>query len=537
MAVRYYHEVRHEGLGKHRIITGTDEQIVKAKANAQLADWERLWQDRQAAELKRAQQQKAVAMSEYRTRQAQQLLDELGSLLAHTLTVDDAIEWESLKDLKPFGKPCPSLPAISAEPQPEDEAYRPQHSLLDSVFRGKRKEKEVAARARFEADHARWVAERDALLAEHERLLAEWHQEREAYVAQQVADNRAIEQRRQQYLEKVPAAIVDYCDMVLARSKYPDCLPATFELDLLEDTRTLIVDYQLPAVEALPRVKEVKYVASRKEFKHSTLTDAQVNSLYDSVVYQIALRTVHELFEADRVDALAAVVFNGWVTSTDPGTGHERTVCILSLHTTKEQFCAINLARVDPKQCFRNLKGVGSPRLHSLTAVAPLMEISREDRRFVQPLEVASKLDEGYNLAAMDWGDFEHLVRELFEKEFTQSGGEVKVTQASRDGGVDAIAFDPDPIRGGKIVIQAKRYTNTVGVSAVRDLYGTVVNEGATKGILVTTSDYGPDAHEFAKGKPLTLLSGANLLHLLAKHGYKARIDLAEARRLEKASR
>jgi restriction system protein len=81
-------------------------------------------------------------------------------------------------------------------------------------------------------------------------------------------------------------------------------------------------------------------------------------------------------------------------------------------------------------------------------------------------------------MAAMDWEDFEHLVRELFEKEFAISGGEVKVTQASRDGGVDAIAFDPDPIRGGKIVIQAKRYTNTVGVAAVRDLYGTVVNEG-----------------------------------------------------------
>ena len=132
----------------------------------------------------------------------------------------------------------------------------------------------------------------------------------------------------------------------------------------------------------------------------------------------------------------------------------------------------------------------------------------------------------------MDWEDFEHLVRELFEKEFTSNGGEVKVTQASRDGGVDAIAFDPDPIRGGKIVIQAKRYTNTVGVAAVRDLYGTVVNEGATKGILVTTSNYGPDAYGFAKDKPITLLSGSNLLHLLEKHGHKAKIDLVEAKKI-----
>ncbi|MEH2489481.1 restriction endonuclease [Bradyrhizobium sp. AZCC 2230] len=91
--------------------------------------------------------------------------------------------------------------------------------------------------------------------------------------------------------------------------------------------------------------------------------------------------------------------------------------------------------------------------------------------------------------------------------------------EASRDGGVDAVAFDPDPIRGGKIVIQAKRYTNTVDVSAVRDLYGTVMAEGATKGIIVTTSGFGPDAHRFAKGKPLTLLDGNNLLYLLAKHG------------------
>jgi len=64
----------------------------------------------------------------------------------------------------------------------------------------------------------------------------------------------------------------------------------------------------------------------------------------------------------------------------------------------------------------------------------------------------------------------------------------------------------------------------------VRDLYGTVVNEGANRGILVTTSDYGPDAYRFAQGKPLTLLNGGNLLSLLSEHGHSARINLSEAR-------
>ena len=192
----------------------------------------------------------------------------------------------------------------------------------------------------------------------------------------------------------------------------------------------------------------------------------------------------------------------------------------------------INLANVDPKACFQKLKGVGSSQLYSITPIAPIMIMNREDRRFVDSYEVAHTIDESVNIAAMDWEDFEHLIRELFEQEFSQYDGEVKITQASRDRGVDAVAFDPDPIRGGKIVIQAKRYTNTVGVSAVRDLYGTVINEGATKGILISTADYGPDAYQFAKGKPLTLLNGGNLLHLLEKHGHKAKIDLLEAKKL-----
>ena len=58
------------------------------------------------------------------------------------------------------------------------------------------------------------------------------------------------------------------------------------------------------------------------------------------------------------------------------------------------------------------------------------------------------------------------------------------------------------------------------------------MNEGAMKGILVTTSNYGPDSYEFAKGKPLTLINGRELLGLLDKFGYNFNIDLKEAKEL-----
>lgn len=75
----------------------------------------------------------------------------------------------------------------------------------------------------------------------------------------------------------------------------------------------------------------------------------------------------------------------------------------------------------------------------------------------------------------------------------------------------------------------AKRYKHTVGVSAVRDLFGTMQNEGASKGILVTTSGYGKSSFQFAEGKPLELLSGTHLLYLLAENaGIEARIEPPE---------
>jgi restriction system protein len=318
--------------------------------------------------------------------------------------------------------------------------------------------------------------------------------------------------------------------MVLANSDYPDCLPKEFDLDFNHENGVLVVNYKLPAPSDIPTLNEVKYVQSSDSFTEKRLSEANTAKLYDDLIYQIALRTLNELLEADQVSAVATVVFNGFVTAVDKGTGNEVTACIISIQAAKEALRAINLAKVEPKACFRQLKGVGSSKLHSVTPVAPIINLRKDDERFIPSYGVADKLNEGFNLASMDWEDFEHLIREIFEKEFTSTGGEVKVTQASRDGGVDAVAFDPDPIRGGKIVIQAKRYAYTVGVSAVRDLYGTLMSEGATKGILVTTSDYGPDAYEFANGKPITLLNGANLLHLLEKHGTKAHINLAEAR-------
>ncbi len=372
----------------------------------------------------------------------------------------------------------------------------------------------------------------DNVFKKNEQDVIEWNLRKNEFYNNQELYNQHIDFIKKMYFQFDLNVVAEYSKLVLKSSTYPDFITKKFEVDYNPNNKILVVEYSLPSIELLPTLREVKL--TKEGIKEIHITENQTQNNFETTLYNITLRTIHELFHTDEINALDAICFNGWVSTINKTNGNKENNCILSIQVKKEDFTKINLKLVDPKLCFKSFKGVSSSKLNTITSIQPIIKIDKKDKRFVESQNVTQNIDESTNLAAMDWEDFEHLIREIFEKEFSFNGGEVKVTQASRDGGVDAIAFDPDPIRGGKIVIQAKRYTNTVGVSAVRDLFGTVMNEGANKGILVTTSDYGHDSYEFAKGKPLTLLNGGNLLYLLEKHGHSARINIDEARKLMK---
>ena len=552
---RYEVEVRHDGLSRYQVVRGDDEYVVQQKALAKAAQWDEMYSRKVTQEQKRREREANMASAAEMTAEAESALTQIGQLLADTLSVDDTVDWNVLKNTDPFPVQMPMEPTKPKAPpqpvlpgEPTQDLYVPSLTILDNLFSARKEKKLKESRIRFGEDYEKWKNRCKELqeghrrqrerqeeahrkrLGQHERDLQSWKIKKKEYEAEQSLGNAKVDAFRASYLELNPTAILEYCELVLNSSKYPDFFPGRFGLDYQTETRRLIVEHHLPPPSALPRLQSVSYIKTRKDFREKYVSDAAHRKMYDSLVYQVVLRTVHELFEADTADALETVVFNGIVTSLDESTGSDVTSTIVSLCTTKEEFSTINLARVDPKACFKKLKGVGSAKLHGLAAIAPIASIPRDDERFIESYDVADSLDEGENLAAMDWEDFEHLIRELFERKFSAVGAEVKVTRASRDGGVDAVVMDPDPLRGGKFVIQAKRYTNTVNVAAVRELYGAVQAEGANKGILVTTSDYGADAYSFVRDKPLQLLNGSNLLHMLHEHGYRARIDLKEAK-------
>ena len=564
MKIKYFAEVLHTDLHEHKVFSAYDKSILNNKVNEYLNKLS----EKFTIYCEKKTTSKIIGSVEERSSEAKEKLEELDNILLHTLSINDAVDWNKLKDTTIFKAPnliyelkkdlikinkpiYPTLKELPIEPIESD--FPPKVSILGYLFSSIRQKAIEIANDEYKYAFAIWMSDKVKIEkinnqdidnyeelqkqynirvreveSSYEKLEKEWKNRKEEFLKNQKISNDAVDELKNKYESGDEEAIEEYCEIVLNSSEYPDEFPQTFRLFYNKEGKQLIVDYDLPPIDKLPKLKDVKFVS--KEVREYYLTEVQQATNFDLIMYRICIRTIHELFEADVANHINIVCFNGWVNAMDLAKGVRVNSCIMSIQTNKEEFTKINLSQIDVKVCFKSLKGIGSSKLSGISAIQPIITIDKKDKRIVEHYNVADGIDSSTNLASMDWEDFENLIREVFEREFQSNGGEVRVTQASRDGGVDAIAFDPDPIRGGKIVIQAKRYTNTVGVSAVRDLFGTVNHEGATKGILVTTADYGPDAYEFAKGKPISLLSGANLLYLLQKHGYNAKIDIKEAK-------
>lgn len=549
MASRYLYqmEVSHKGLNKYSIVKADTEEELMQKANALQAQWDTQWAKIVEREKKRRNVEDAETAAKEASQQAADIQVALDNILKESLS-PKALDVDEIKDFSSFPELSPKYPEIQVvpdEPLRTDEKYNPTPSFMTKLFKKKMKEFEEQYTAEFEKDHEEWKKEKIEIEATnqssidtYQELKKKWKKRKDEFEERQNENNKRVDSLFEKAKTGDAIAIEWYFQKGIERLEFPIDYSRAVELEYDPEGKTLIVEIMLPILEDIPNLKSVTYIKSRNEFKESYYTETYLKKKYDNVLYQVVLQTLNYIFTvSSEYQLIDTVVLNGKVHTIDRATGNEIEPCILSISVARDAFEGLNLEAIDPKAWFRSAKGVSAVTLANIAPVAPVVSMSREDKRFVEGYAVADGLDTGVNLAAIDWQDFENLIREIFEKEFNVNGGEVKITQASRDGGVDAVAFDPDPIRGGKIVIQAKRYTNVVGVSAVRDLYGTVLNEGATKGILVTTANYGSDAYKFAQGKPLTLMNGANLLALMQKHGYQARINLKEAKKLLQESK
>lgn len=91
--------------------------------------------------------------------------------------------------------------------------------------------------------------------------------------------------------------------------------------------------------------------------------------------------------------------------------------------------------------------------------------------------------------------EFEEMVCELLDKQ----GYEVRLTKQTRDGGKDIIVVQNSVLGEFCIYVECKKYdmSNPISVKLVRELYGTVMADNATAGMIITTSYFTKDAKEY----------------------------------------
>jgi len=385
-------------------------------------------------------------------------LEGLDELLSNTLAVNDMISFAGLRisELPPAF--APPLHLAQQQAPPSEASYLgsvPVPQGIRAFIPGSKKSyngKVMAAWKRYEADLADW-RRNDAQRVKQLRLLEQQHAlEVKAFESKKAQRNAEVDSFQANYKAGSPDAIIAYCTMVLERSSYPEDFPQTFSIAYTAASKQLVVEYELPTVNIVPTVEEFRYVKSRDAISEKMRKDSDVKEIYQETVASIALRTMHEIFEADQFDHIPVLCFNGYIRTIDPATGKDIQPHLISVRATKERFAEIDLARVDTRICLKNLGAQVSRRPEEAQPVKPIVEFDMADARFVDQTDVVSGLSSATNLMDLNPYEFEQLVANLFG----QMGLESKSTRSSRDGGVDCVAYDRRPVLGGKVVIQAK---------------------------------------------------------------------------------
>lgn len=255
-------------------------------------------------------------------------LGEIDGLLAWTLEIDDYVDLEELKigavEHPPFapGDLATPTPTMSPLVYPPEPVYQepPAPGGLAGAFGGKKKHHEAVDRAKADhaASHRQWhehatrmhadyvaeqakrqqvEAERVVKLAAAEAAYREDCRQRQEDAE---ASNRELTKLINELAFDVESAIQEYVGVVLSNSVYPEVFPVSHDHHFDLATRELSLTATVPEPASVPAVKEFKYVKAKDEIVPTMLPVKAQKDRYAGAVWQVAVRSLHEVFEADR---------------------------------------------------------------------------------------------------------------------------------------------------------------------------------------------------------------------------------------------
>jgi restriction system protein len=323
-------------------------------------------------EVKAAHVRSQEADVELMNAQVNDTFDELDGLLEATVEVDDYIDLKTLLKAEattPFDRPelekaapAPLPPRLPSEPKYNDP---PQ----PKGFFGKKKKLAAAIQVETEAHnaaHKNWKKDVGNLQNGHKANL-EKHAEDEALRIETLAAektrfrleietyNAAVESFITNLSYGDVDAIQEYIALVVENSNYPDHFPVRNDFSFDPSTAELSMQVSILSPNEFPAVKFYKYVKTSDEIKATDLSVAEKKKRYCSAIYQVAIRSLHEIFEADRRDLIQTISLEVGTIEKVPATGKAEFLPFVGVSAGKGLFMEFDLSGLVPLATLKHL--------------------------------------------------------------------------------------------------------------------------------------------------------------------------------------
>lgn len=307
--------------------------------------------------------------------------ERIDSILMATLSVDDYVDIESLRqevqhppfdraDLEEPGEPpkpqsLPAEPILYLPPEPKG---------LAKLFGGSRYLRKVQlAEDEHKKEHVYWLSQKEKINAQNHAAQQQYHEqeneriktleaeraryqrechEREKAVAE---NNAAVDQLINDLGYGVTEAVHEYIGMVLSNSNYPPDFSVTYRFRFEPQSAELILDVTVPNADVIPTIKSYKYVQKSDEITSTPLSQKACRDRYAGAVHQVALRTFHEVFEADRRGIIQTIALKVGTQALDRATGQQTYIPFVAASAERNKFLEINLAGVVPAATLEHL--------------------------------------------------------------------------------------------------------------------------------------------------------------------------------------
>ena len=354
---------------------------------------ERIAAERAAANLHKAEMN---ALAEVENTRLASVYEEIDSLLAATLEVDDYVDLNSLRkvakhpEFSPgaIGRPTPEAPLVPIPPEPRPRVLDEPGFFSRLFSKGKIEAAKQRAHQDWVSEHQAWmhhvqveipkenarlVAERDMAerrrIQELEKLRVQYDEECSAREMDVARHNEAITSLIEGLSEFDEDAINEYVGIVLANSVYPPTFEVEHEYEFDADLKELSLSVSVPSPDTIPTTKHVRYVASADELRPTALSQKDQRLRYNSAVYSVALRTLHEVFEADREGRIEFISLELGTEAVSPATGKNTEITYVLAAAERESFVELNLAGVEPLAALQGLNAAVSKNPFGLVGI------------------------------------------------------------------------------------------------------------------------------------------------------------------------